>query len=41
MESALFCNTPHGVPKGGQKEENMSGFGAYIFGIGIPRGFRL
>ena len=27
----------HGVPKGGQKEKKMSGFGAYIFAIGIPR----
>ena len=31
----------HGVPKGGQKEKKLSGFGAYIFGIGIPRGFTL
>ena len=31
----------HGVPKGGQKEKKLSGFGAYIFGISIPRGFRL
>ena len=31
----------HGVPKGGQKEKKLSGFGAYIFGIGIPRGLIL
>ena len=31
----------HGVPKGGQKGKKLSGFGAYIFGIGIARGFRL
>ena len=31
----------HGVSKGGQKEKRLSGFGAYIFGIGIPRGLIL
>ena len=31
----------HGVPKGGQKEKKLSGFGTYIFGIGIPRGLIL
>ena len=35
-------NIPHhGVPKGGQKEKKLSGFVAYIFGIGIPRGLIL
>ena len=42
----LYCvlnsnNVWHGVPKGGQKEKKLSGFGAYIFGIGIPRGLIL
>ena len=31
----------HGVPKGGQKEKKLSGFGVCIFGIGIPTEFRL
>ena len=31
----------HIVPKGGQRGKKLSAFGAYIFGIGIPRGFRL
>ena len=34
-----FSITQHGVPKGGQTK--MSGSVAYIFGIGMPRGFRL
>ena len=36
-----YTRFAHGVPKGGQKEKKLSGFGAYIFGIDIPRGFRL
>ena len=31
-----LINVCHGVPKGGQKGKKVSGFGAYIFGIGIP-----
>ena len=45
--STTFCTIAnglwaiHGVPKGGQKEKKLSGFGAYVFGIGIPRGLIL
>ena len=38
---AACCIRVHGVPKGVQKEKKMSGFGAYIFRIGIPRGLIL
>ena len=40
-KKVFWDNIKHGVPKGGQKEKKMSGFGAYIFGICIPTGFRL
>ena len=36
MGDTNMCSR-HGVPKGGQKEKKMSGFGEYIFGIGIPK----
>ena len=49
LDGVSYCTTKidsntdsnHGVPKGGQKEKKLSGFGAYIFGIGIPRGLVL
>ena len=41
MNPKYYICTGHGVPKGGQKEKKLSGFGTYIFGIGIPRGLIL
>ena len=41
VDLVTYYYIKHGVPKGGQKEKKLSGFGAYIFGIGIPRGLIL
>ena len=38
MDNVRF-DVINGVPRVGQKEKKNLGFGAYIFGIGIPRGF--